>query len=162
MAGGPHGTGGLPASGEVSSVPSSSPPRSPFGRRRAWSRKFADAFRGLTRSVRTQSSFAVHLVTAVAVVAVAAVLRVTPVEWCLLAVAIGGVLAAEVFNTALESLSRAVDAGHHPRIRDALDIASAAVLIASLTAATIGAIVLGTAAWRWGVGICAVTVPGSY
>jgi diacylglycerol kinase len=143
-------------------VPFSSPPRSPFGRRRAWSRKFADAFRGLARAVRTQSSFAVHLATAVVVVAVGAILRVTRVEWCLLAAAIGGVLTAEIFNTALETLSRAVDTDHHPRIRDALDMASAAVLTASVTAATIGAIVLGTAAWRWCADICALGLPGSY
>jgi diacylglycerol kinase len=141
-------------------VPSS--PRSPFGRHRSWSRKFADAFRGLARAVRTQSSFAVHLAVAVAVVAVAAILRVTPVEWGLLAAAIGGVLVAELFNTAVETLSRALDAGHHPRIRDALDIASAAVLIASLTAATIGMIVLTTAAYRRFLEICVTGLLGSY
>jgi diacylglycerol kinase len=125
-------------------------------------RKFTDAFRGLARAVRTQSSFAVHLAVAAAVVAVAAILRVTPVEWCLLVAAIGGVLAAELFNTAVEALSRALDAGHHPRIRDALDIASAAVLVASLTAATIGMIVFLVAICRRFAEICAPGVPGSY
>jgi len=125
-------------------------------------RKFTDAFRGLTRAVRTQSSFAAHLAVAAAVVAVAAILRVTPMEWCLLVAAIGGVLAAELFNTAVETLSRAFDAGHHPRIRDALDIASAAVLIASLTAATIGTIVFLAGICRRFAEICALGVPGSY
>jgi len=125
-------------------------------------RKFADAFHGLTRAVRTQSSFAVHLAVAGVVVPVAAILRVTPVEWCLLVAAIGGVLTAELFNTAVEALSRALDAGHHPRIRDALDIASAAVLIASLTAATIGTIVFLTAICRRWAEICATGLPGSY
>jgi undecaprenol kinase len=99
---------------------------------------------------------------AVAVVAVAAMVRVTAVEWCLLGAAIGGVLVAELFNTAIESLSRAIDAGNHPRIRDALDIASAAVLVASLTAATIGTIVLASRCVERVTGICAAGVPGSY
>jgi hypothetical protein len=77
-------------------------------RRRSWPRKFADAFRGLSRAVRRQSSFFVHLWVAAAVVAVAAVLRVSLVEWCLLIGAIGIVLVAEIFNTSIESLARAL------------------------------------------------------
>jgi len=112
------------------------------GSRRPWSRKFGDAFRGVSRAFRSQSSFAVHAAAAFAVVAAGAVLRVTAAEWCLLALAIGFVLAAEVFNTALESLARAIDVGRHPRIRDALDMASAAVLVAAATAAVVGFVVL--------------------
>ena len=76
--------------------------------RRSWSSKFADAFRGLARAVRSQSSFFVHLWVAVAVVVAAAVLRVSLVEWCILVGAIGVVLVAEVFNTAIESLAKAL------------------------------------------------------
>ena len=120
--------------------------------RRPWTHKFGDAFRGLRRAIRSQSSFAVHLGVALAVVIVAAILRVSPVEWCLLSGAIGFVLAAEVFNTAIESLARAHDVGRHPRIRDALDMASAAVLVAAVTAAAIGAIVLLPRLWRIVIG----------
>ena len=111
--------------------------------RRPWSSKFADAFRGLARAFRTQSSFFVHVWAAVAVGVAGAVLRVSLVEWCLLAGAIGIVLVAETFNTAIESLARAIDVGRHPRIRDALDMASAGVLLSAATAAVIGAVVLG-------------------
>ena len=88
---------------------------------RTWSRKFADAFRGLARAVRTQSSFAVHLGMAGAVVAAGPLFRVSAVEWCLLAFAIGLVLMAEIFNTAIESLARAPGSRRHPRLRDALE-----------------------------------------
>ena len=110
---------------------------------RTWSRKFADAFRGLARAVRTQSSFAVHVGMAGAVVAAGALFRVSAVEWCLLAFAIGLVLMAEMFNTAIESLARAPGSRRHPRFRDALDMASAAVLLAAITAVIIGVIVFG-------------------
>jgi diacylglycerol kinase len=116
---------------------------------RPWLHKFADAFRGLRRAVRSQTSFAVHITVAAAVVMAAAVLRVSLVEWCLLIGAIGFVITAEVFNTAIESLARAHDVGRHPRIRDALDMASAAVLVASITAAGIGVVVFGTRAAEW-------------
>ena len=110
---------------------------------RTWSRKFADAFRGLARAVKTQSSFAVHLGMAGAVVAAGAFFRVTAAEWSLLVFAIGLVLMAEIFNTAIESLARAPGSRRHPRFRDALDMASAAVLLAAITAAVIGVIVFG-------------------
>jgi len=110
---------------------------------RTWSRKFADAFRGLLRAVRTQSSFAVHIGTATIVVAAGAWFRLSAVEWCLLALAIGLVLMAEIFNTAVESLARGPGSRRHPRLRDALDMASAAVLVAAITAVVIGLVVFG-------------------
>lgn len=79
-----------------------------------------------------------HLCVGAAVVAAAALFRVSFVEWCLLAGAIAMVLAAEVFNSALESLARAFGPGRNPRIRDALDMAGAAVLVTAGGAAVIG------------------------
>jgi len=108
---------------------------------RTWRRKFADAFRGLARAVRTQSSFAVHLPVAGLVVLLAALFRLPARDWAVLLVAIGGVLAAELFNSALEAFARAPGQGRHPRIRDALDIASAAVLVAAATAVGVGLVV---------------------
>jgi diacylglycerol kinase len=93
--------------------------------------------------MRSQSSFAVHLPAAAAVVIAGAALRVSAGEWCLLVLAIGLVLMAEVFNTAIESLARGPGARWHPRLRDALDMASGGVLLAAITAAVIGLIVLG-------------------
>ena len=84
-----------------------------------------------------------HVIAAVAVVGLAAVLRVSAVEWCLLAGAIAAVLAAEVFNSALESIARAFGPERNPRIRDALDMASAAVLVAALGAVAVGLGVFG-------------------
>ncbi|NBT12885.1 MAG: diacylglycerol kinase family protein [Planctomycetia bacterium] len=112
-------------------------------RRRPWTRKFGDAVRGLSRALRSQSSFLVHLSVAAAVVVAAAVLRVSAGEWGLLAVAIAGVLAAEVFNSALESLARAFGPARNPRIRDALDMASAAVLVTAGGAVAVGLAVFG-------------------
>ena len=84
-----------------------------------------------------------HLAVAAVVVALAAILRVSAGEWCLLAGAITMVLAAEIFNSAVESLGRAFGPGWNPRVRDALDMASAAVLVAACGAAVVGLIVFG-------------------
>ncbi|MEI6256687.1 MAG: diacylglycerol kinase [Planctomycetota bacterium] len=119
-------------------------------RRRTWLRKFADAFRGLSRAIRSQSSFAFHLFVAGAVVAAGAVSRVSAVEWGLLILAIGLVLSAEIFNTAIESLARGPGSRRHPRLRDALDMASGGVLMAAITAVLIGVIVFGPRLWPVG------------
>jgi diacylglycerol kinase len=109
---------------------------------RPWKQKFADAFRGLRVGVRG-SSFAAHAAATAATLAMAAVLRMDAVEWCVLLLCIAGVLAAEMFNTALESLARAITRDENPHIRDALDIASGAVLIAGLGSVVVGLVVFG-------------------
>ncbi len=119
----------------------------------SWRNKFGYALRGLRRAFRTQHSFAIHLLIACVVVAAGAVLRVTTNEWGLIIVAIGMVLVAETFNTAIESLARAVHTQFHPRLRDALDIASAAVLLAAGTAVVIGLCIFVPALYRFFRGV---------
>ena len=82
-----------------------------------------------------------HLLVAAVVVLVAAVLRVSLIGWCLLVAAIGFVLVADIFNTAIESLARRLGPRRHPRIRDALDMASGGVLLAAITAAVLGVVI---------------------
>ena len=108
---------------------------------RTWAAKFRDAFRGVAIAVRGSSSFAVHLIAAVAVIGAAAALNLERLEWCILCGCIAAVLAAESLNSALESLARAVSDQYHPRVRDALDMGSGAVLVAALGAAAIGAMI---------------------
>jgi len=114
---------------------------------RTWLGKFADAFRGFFLSIRTQSSFAAHLPVAAAAVALGAWMGLSLVEWGLVALAIGLVVMAEVFNTSIEALAKAVGRYPDDGIRDALDHASGGVLVAVLTAVTIGLVVLGPKLW---------------
>ena len=88
-----------------------------------------------------QDSFAVHLPIAVAVLLLGAWYHVTAIEWGVLVLTIGMVLAAELMNTAIEHLSRAVTRETHPEIRDALDVASGAVLATAIAAVAVGATV---------------------
>jgi diacylglycerol kinase len=57
------------------------------------------------------------------------------------------VIMAEVFNTAIEALAKAVGRYPDDDLRDALDHASGGVLVAVLTAVTIGGLVLGPKLW---------------
>jgi diacylglycerol kinase len=107
-----------------------------------WRRKFACALRGLSVGVRGNNSFFVPLVAAGAVVAWAAWRNASSHQWWVLLLCISMVLTAELFNSSVELLARSITVEEHPQIRDALDVASAAVLVAAAGAAVIGLLVL--------------------
>ncbi len=110
---------------------------------RPWKQKFADAFRGLREGIRGGSSFAAHLVVTLAVIVAAALMRMSVSEWCILLLCVTGVLAAEYFNTALEEMARAITKETEPHVRNALDIASGAVLTAAIGSVSVGAVLFG-------------------
>lgn len=108
---------------------------------RKWRHKFYDALHGLKLGIRGHSSFFVHFFFAALVIVAAIVLRCEWVEWCILTGCIGLVLTAELFNSAIETLCRALDESTRERCKPALDIAAGAVLLASATAVIIGGII---------------------
>ena len=117
------------------------PETRPVVRRRRWRHKFRDAFRGLKLGVRGQSSFFVHFFVAALVAVAAFVLGCDVLEWCVLLGCIGVVLVAELFNSAIEVLFRGLDDAAKDRVWPCLDIAAGAVLLTSIFASVIGALV---------------------
>jgi len=117
------------------------PPTEPYTPDDSWPEKFRCAFRGLRRGVRGQKSFLAHFALAAAVVVCAALMRVSLLEWCILLSSITVVLTAEMLNSALEWMARAISDEEHDYLGTALDIGAAAVLIASLGASLVGLIV---------------------
>ena len=112
-----------------------------------WRGKFHAALRGLKLGIRGHSSFFVHFFFAALVLAGAVVLRCTLAEWCLLLLCIGGVLTAELFNSAVETLFRGLDETAKGRVWPALDIAAGAVLAASIAAAVVGSLIFSNRLW---------------
>jgi len=108
---------------------------------RRWRDKFREAFRGVKLGVRGHSSFSVHFFFAALAVAGAVALDCNLIEWCLLLFCIGGVITAELFNSAIETLFRGLDDATRSRWNGSLDIAAGAVLVASITALLVGAII---------------------
>src|SRR3712207_1202949 len=80
----------------------------------------------------TEHSFKTHVVAAVAVIGVLVWLEPAPFWWAVAALTIGFVLAAEVFNTAIEVLADHLHPEQHPAIRAVKDCAAGAVLVASV------------------------------
>lgn len=82
-----------------------------------------------------------HVLSAIGVIVAGFLFDVTKLEWCLLAGSIGLVLAAEIFNTAIETLTNLVSPQHNSLAGKTKDLAAAAVLVAAITAAIVGLII---------------------
>jgi diacylglycerol kinase len=110
---------------------------------RRWRDKFREAFRGVKLGIRGHSTFFVHFFFAALALTAALALKCDLVEWCLVLGCIGLVITAELFNSAVETLFHGLEGETKGRINGCLDIAAAAVLVACLTAATIGLLIFG-------------------
>ena len=106
-------------------------------------RSFGYAFRGLKVLLQSQQNARIHALATVLVVVAGVVLRLSPVEWGLVALAIAGVWAAEAINTAIEALVDLASPEHHPLAARAKDVAAGAVLAAAIGSAVVGGFVFG-------------------
>lgn len=104
---------------------------------------FGHAFRGIGFLLKTQHNARIHAAATVLVVAAGVLLRLSPVEWALIVLAITGVWTAEALNTAIEVLVDLASPAPHPLAGNAKDVAAGAVLIAAIGAAVIGGFVFG-------------------
>ena len=103
-------------------------------------RSFGFAFRGF-RVLFAEPNAKIHAVATLAVLTLGYVLELGRGEWCLVALSIVLVLAAEAFNTAIEHLANAVSRDQHPLLGAAKDVSACAVLLTALGASVVGAIV---------------------
>jgi undecaprenol kinase len=101
-------------------------------------RRFRFALLGLAAAWRSERNFRLQLAALVSVIVVLLVLRLEPVWWALVLLTSGSVLAAELFNTALEHLADHLHPDTHVQIRIVKDCAAAAVLVAACAAVAVG------------------------
>jgi diacylglycerol kinase len=104
-------------------------------------RSFVHAFRGVATLLAAQHNARIHAAMTLAVVVLGALLGVAPLEWAVLALAIGLVWACEAFNSALEWLCDVASPEFHPLVRKAKDVAAAGVLLAAVAAGAAGLLV---------------------
>ncbi|TAH10339.1 MAG: diacylglycerol kinase family protein [Runella slithyformis] len=101
-------------------------------------RSFKYAFEGVVALFRFENNARVHLLLATVAIAMGIWIQLAALEWALVALAIGGVWAAEAFNTALEKLCDLVSPQFHPQIKAIKDLAAAGVLLLALAAVGVG------------------------
>jgi undecaprenol kinase len=95
--------------------------------------RFGYAFNGLAAAWRNESSFRFQCGAVVAVLILLAWRQPAMLWWAVLLIPCGMVLAAELFNSALEAALDHLHPERHPAIGIAKDCAAGAVLLLSMT-----------------------------
>jgi undecaprenol kinase len=101
--------------------------------------RFGFALRGIAHALSSEASLKFQAAAGLLAFLLLLLLRPAALWWALLALACAAVLAAELFNTAIEQLADALHPHEHPRIAIAKDCAAAAVLLAVLGALGVAA-----------------------
>ncbi len=104
-------------------------------------RSFNNAFRGLGIMIKTQHNAWVHISAAFVAIILGFFFQISLMEWAVLVLAMGFVLGAEAFNTAMEIDIDLTSPTYHPYARDTKDVAAGAVLISVIVAVVIGLII---------------------
>lgn len=99
------------------------------------------ALSGIAAMVRSQHNAWIHLAATAGVTAAGLWFAISRAEWVWLVLAIVAVWTAEALNTAFELLCDVASPSFHPLVKQAKDVAAAAVLIAAIGSAVIGALV---------------------
>lgn len=105
------------------------------------------ALAGFTHAVAAERSLRTHLLALTAALALLIYLRPAPVWWALILLISSAVIAAELFNTALERLADHLHPELHPQIRIVKDCAAAAVLVLAIGAVCV-AVALAASLWK--------------
>ena len=104
-------------------------------------RSFVYAGRGLAAGMRGQRNIRVMLALAVVAAALGFWLKISALEWALLALCYGLVLSLELVNTAGEGLVDLVCPDQDPDFGRIKDVLAAAVLVAALATVAVGLLI---------------------
>jgi diacylglycerol kinase len=110
-------------------------------------RSFVYAWNGLAHAIRTQRNARVHAAIGTLAVILGIVLRISPVEFAMVFVAITLVFIAEMFNTVAEACVDLATSEYHPLARIAKDVAAGAVLLNAMLSVVIGLLVFVPHLW---------------
>jgi diacylglycerol kinase (ATP) len=103
-------------------------------------RRMTFALTGLRSAWRREASFKAQALAAAAVLVILLWVRPAPLWWAIAAVTVAFVLAAELFNTAIEALADHLHPTQDPAIKIVKDCAAGAVLVASVAALAVAAV----------------------
>lgn len=106
-----------------------------------YTKSLEHANKGIRVAIKSQRNFRFHIIAAVLVILGAVILKFNMIEMCIIILAIGFVVVAELFNSVIEF---ALDALYHNKrntlVGLAKDMSAGAVLISAFTSGIIGAI----------------------
>ncbi|HHT28723.1 MULTISPECIES: diacylglycerol kinase family protein [Petrimonas] len=102
---------------------------------------FKYAFQGVAALFGGTPNAVVHLILAVAAIAMGLIFSISTAEWLAVTIVIGLVLALEAVNSSIEALANHVSKDRSDAIRRVKDLAAAAVLLAASAALAVGLLI---------------------
>lgn len=102
---------------------------------------FKFAFRGIESSFLSERNMKIHYFVMFMVIIFGILFKITKIEWIICIILFGLVIAAEMINTAIESVVDLVTSENNVLAGKAKDIAAGAVLVLAISSATIGLII---------------------
>lgn len=104
-------------------------------------KSFTFAWKGILTCAGHEQNITFHLIAAIIVLAAGFCFGISRTEWMVVMLCIGTVIAAELFNSAIERLVDMVSPEWEKTAGEVKDIAAGAVLITAIAAAIVGMIV---------------------
>lgn len=102
---------------------------------------FFYALTGIWTTLREERNMRFHFASAIFVIGVSFYFSITKAEWLMILIAIGGMFALEMINSAIERVVDLATTRYHPLAKQAKDMAAGAVLVYAIVSAAIGAII---------------------
>lgn len=102
---------------------------------------FGHAMDGISYVVSHERNFIIELVFAVLVTIASFILKVSLIEWCILVLVIGIILALEMINTAIERCVDLVTKDYRELAKIAKDVSAGAVLVMSMFSVILGILI---------------------
>lgn len=104
-------------------------------------KSFHYAFEGLQQFFLADHNAIIHAIATIAVITMCCFIKLSSTELLFIAIAIGMVWMAELFNSAIEKLCDVVCPQKHPAIKFIKDLSAAAVLVSSVISVVIGCVI---------------------
>lgn len=101
--------------------------------------KFAGV--GIFTALKKEKNMKIHFLAMIIVIILGFVFKIEPMEWITCVVLFGGVIGAEMFNTAIETVVDMVTPYKNEKAKIAKDVAAGGVLVWAISAAVIGLII---------------------
>lgn len=109
---------------------------------------FKNAFIGIKTTIKRERNIKIHLTISLLIFMMALLLGVNQIEWLILLMCVGIVIALELINTAIEDVvNLAANMEYHLLAKQSKDAAAGAVLVASMMSFAIGLIIFLPKIW---------------
>lgn len=99
------------------------------------------ALRGIKKVYVTELSFRIHVAIALVLIIVNFMIGMGAMEWIIVLLVFGCVMAAEIFNTAIEDIMDAYSKKYDEKIKNIKDVSAGAVLLLTIISVIIGLII---------------------